>query len=83
MLSLLLKKISAVSDEAKKKLPEGSYYFPPKEQWNYLDHIFYTSALKDGTSGLTVDVPSFEVYLPSFALKELKRKAGSEDEKTL
>jgi predicted extracellular nuclease len=75
------KEDKAVSDEAKKKLPEGSYYFPPKEQWNYLDHIFYTSALKDGTSGLTVDVPSFEVYLPSFALKELKRKAGTEDEK--
>lgn len=75
------KEDKAVSDEAKKKLPEGSYYFPPKEQWNYLDHIFYTSTLKDATSGLKVDLPSFEVYLPSFALKELKRKAGSEDEK--
>jgi predicted extracellular nuclease len=75
------KEDKGISDEAKKKLPEGSYYFPPKEQWNYLDHIFYTSELKDGTSGLKLDLPSFEVYLPSFALKELKRKAGSEDEK--
>lgn len=73
------KEDKAVSDEAKKKLPEGSYYFPPKDQWNYLDHIFYTSELKDGTSGLKLDLPSFEVYLPSFALKELKRKAGSDD----
>lgn len=72
-----------VTDEAKKKLPEGSYYFPPKEQWNYLDHIFYTSALKDGAAGLKLDLPTFEVYLPSFALKELKRKAGSDDEKDL
>ncbi|MEA9355601.1 endonuclease/exonuclease/phosphatase family protein [Bacteriovorax sp. PP10] len=75
------KEDKAVSDEAKKKLPEGSYYFPPKDQWNYLDHIFYTSELKDGTAGLKLDLPSFEVYLPSFALKELKRKAGSDDEK--
>jgi endonuclease/exonuclease/phosphatase family metal-dependent hydrolase len=76
------KEDKAVSDEAKKKLPEGSYYFPPKDQWNYLDHMFYTSELKDGKAGLKLDLPSFEVYLPSFALKELKRKAGSDDEKS-
>ena len=76
------KEDKAISDTEKAKLPEGSYYFAPKEQWNYLDHIFYTSALKDGTSGFTVDLPSFEVYLPKFALKELKRKAGTEDEKS-
>lgn len=71
----------SISDEAKKKLSPGSYYFPPKDQWNYLDHIFYTSALKYGTSGLKLDLASFEVYLPSFALKEVKKGMGSEDEK--
>ena len=75
------KEDKSVSDEAKKKLPEGSYYFPPKEQWNYLDHIFYTNSLQDASSGLKVDLPTFEVYLPAFALKELRRKAGTEDEK--
>ncbi len=69
-----------ISDADKKKLPEGSYYFPPKDQWNYLDHIFYTSALHDGKD-LEVDVKSFEVYLPSFALKQIKKGMGSEDEK--
>jgi hypothetical protein len=44
--------------------------------------MFYTSELKDGKGGLKLDLPSFEVYLPSFALKELKRKAGSDDEKS-
>lgn len=76
------KEDKTISDEAKKKLPEGSYYFPPKDQWNYLDHIFYTSELKDGSAGLKLDLPSFEVYLPTFALKELSRKAGSDDEKS-
>lgn len=70
----------SVSDDVKKKMPAGTYYYPPKDQWNMLDHIFYTSALKDG-SGLEVDVPSFEIYLPSFALKEVRKGLGSEDEK--
>ncbi|MBC7427143.1 MAG: hypothetical protein H7336_00940 [Bacteriovorax sp.] len=69
-----------ISDVQKAKLPLGSYYYPKKNEWNYLDHIFYTGALHDGKD-LELDVASFEVYLPTFALKELKRKAGSEDEK--
>lgn len=69
-----------VSAEAKAKLSPGSYYYPKKSEWNYLDHIFYTAALHD-EKDLEVDVASFEVYLPSFAMKELKRKAGSDDEK--
>lgn len=69
-----------VSAEAKTKLSPGSYYYPKNKEWNYLDHIFYTSALYDGKD-LEVDISSFEVYLPTFALKELSRKAGSDDEK--
>lgn len=70
----------AVSDDVKKKLPEGTYYYPPKNQWNMLDHIFFTSALKDGKD-LEIDVASFEIYLPKFALKEVRKGLGSEDEK--
>ena len=70
----------SVSEDVKKKLPEGTYYFPPKDQWNHLDHIFYTSELVNG-SGLKVYLSSFEIYLPSFALKEMKKGLGSEDEK--
>lgn len=70
----------SVSDDVKKKMPAGTYYYPPKNQWNMLDHIFYTSALKDGKD-LELDVASFEIYLPQFALKEVKKGLGSEDEK--
>lgn len=71
-----------ISDDIKKKLPEGSYYYPPKDQWNMLDHIFYTSALKDGKD-LEIDVASFEIYLPKFALKEVRKGLGrgGDDEK--
>ena len=70
-----------VSDEQKKKLPQGSYYYPPKEQWNMLDHIFYNGNLSD-KSALEVDVASFEIYLPNFALKEVKVSGSKrEDEK--
>ncbi len=72
----------SISDEVKKKMPAGTYYYPPKEQWNMLDHIFYTSALKDGKD-LELDVGSFEIYLPAFALKEVKIGQGREDEKDL
>ena len=72
----------SISDADKKKLPEGTYYYPPKDQWNYLDHIFYTSALADGKD-LEIDVKSFEIYLPSFALKQVKKGQGTEDEKDI
>ena len=45
-----------------------------------LDHIFYTQNLKDGKD-LEVDVKSFEIYLPPFALREVKKGLGSENEK--
>lgn len=70
----------SISDDVKKQMPAGSYYFAPKDQWNMLDHIFYTSALKDGKD-LEIDVSSFEIYLPKFALKEVRQGIGSEDEK--
>jgi endonuclease/exonuclease/phosphatase family metal-dependent hydrolase len=69
-----------IPDIVKAKLPPGSYYYPKKNEWSYLDHIFYTAALHDGKD-MELDVASFEVYLPTFALKELSRKAGSEDER--
>lgn len=72
----------SISDDVKKKMPAGTYYYPPKDQWNMLDHIFYTSALKDGKD-LELDVASFEIYLPQFALKEVKKGLGSEDEKDI
>lgn len=72
----------SISDDVKKKMPEGTYYYPPKDQWNMLDRIFYTASLKDGKD-LELDIASFEIYLPAFALKEVKRGQGRDDEKDL
>lgn len=77
--NLFFDSILQVKSELKKKLPEGSYYYPPKDEWSYLDHIFYTSLLQDGQD-LEIDLSSFEIYLPSFALKEVKKRQGSDDE---
>lgn len=72
----------SISDDVKKKMPEGTYYYPPKDQWNMLDHIFFSAGLKDGKE-LELDVGSFEIYLPAFALKEVKKGQGRDDEKDL
>ena len=60
-----------ISEEAKKKLSPGSYYYPAKNQWNMLDRIFFSKNLKDN-KGLEILISSFEIYLPDFALTEKK-----------
>lgn len=67
-----------ISEEAKKKLSPGSYYYPAKNQWNMLDRIFYSKNLKDN-KGLEINIASFEIYLPDFALTE--KKVGFRDDK--
>ncbi len=44
-----------------------------------LDHIFYNQALSD-KAALEIDVGSFEIYLPNFALKEVKIAASKRDD---
>ena len=61
-------------------MPAGSYYYPPKDQWNMLDHFFYGQKLKDGKD-LEINLASFEIYLPQFALKEVSKRTGTDDEK--
>jgi endonuclease/exonuclease/phosphatase family metal-dependent hydrolase len=70
----------SIDEAVKKKRPEGTYYYPPKKQWNMLDRFFYNQALKDGKD-MEVNVSSFEIYLPQFALKEENKSSGTEDEK--
>lgn len=78
-LSESFKNDSNVAEGSKKKQPLGSYYYAPKEQWNMLDRIFYNAALVD-KSDLEIAVESFEIYLPSFALKELKISSSKRDD---
>lgn len=66
-------------DEKLKKAKRGSYYFPPKDQWNWLDRIFVNNNLMDGKD-LEVDVKSFDTYAPSFMTHEIKNKVYKGDE---
>lgn len=70
----------SIDDGLKKKMPQGTYYYPPKDQWNMLDHFFINQNLKD-SKDLDINLKSFEIYLPAFALKEVRQGIGSEDEK--
>lgn len=62
-----------VDEKIKKAMPPGTYYFSPKDQWNYLDHMFVTKNLMDG-KGIEVVSKSFEIYAPAFATFDLKKK---------
>ncbi|MDO9183670.1 MAG: hypothetical protein Q7U04_14750, partial [Bacteriovorax sp.] len=56
----------------KTKVP-GTYYFGPKDQWNFLDHFFVNKVLMDGKE-LKVLLKSFEIYAPHFITHNLKKK---------
>jgi len=60
----------------------GTYYYPPKDQWNFLDHFFINRILKDGKD-LEVLENSFEVYSPPFITQELKKKFYEEDQRNV
>ena len=69
------------SDEKlKKTMAPGTYFFAPKDQWNYLDHFFMNKNLIEGKE-LHLDPKSFEIYSPHFITEEVKKKYFIGDEK--
>lgn len=60
-----------ISEEAKKNLNPGTYYFAPKNQWNSLDRIFYSPNLLD-KKDLEIKISSFDIYRASFAMTDWK-----------
>ena len=46
---------------ARKRNPLGTYFYPPKMQWNFLDYFFLTQNLNDG-KGIEVRLRSFEIF---------------------
>jgi len=62
-----------IDGNLKKNMAPGTYYYPPKNQWNFLDHFFINKELQNG-SGLEVLLSSFEVYSPVFISTILKKK---------
>jgi len=50
-----------VSEEEKKQLPLGTYFYTRNMVWNNLDRFFVNNRLKDG-NGLELQAPSFKIY---------------------
>ena len=69
-----------ISEDVKKKMSPGTYYYSPKDQWNMLDQFFINSNLKDGKD-MDLKISTFEIHNPSFAIKELSKLTGTDDEK--
>ena len=69
-----------IDENIKKKVARGTYYYPPKNQWNFLDHFFANKELLKG-SGLNVLVNSFEVYSPAFINTSLLKKSYGGEQK--
>jgi endonuclease/exonuclease/phosphatase family metal-dependent hydrolase len=73
---------SLVDESVKKKMPLGTYYFAPKDQWNFLDHFFMNAKLQDGKD-LEVNLKTFEIFSPSFMQKEIKKKVKNGEDKSI
>lgn len=72
----------SIDEKTKKSMPSGTYYFSPKDQWNWLDHMFFNKNLLDG-NGMEIAVNTFEVYSPSFLTFDLKKHAYAGEEKNV
>ncbi|MCB9062724.1 MAG: hypothetical protein H6622_14465 [Halobacteriovoraceae bacterium] len=60
-----------VSEEWKKRMPRGTYFFYRDMVWNYLDRFFVNENLLDG-KGLDIDLESYHIYAPDFITKSFK-----------
>ena len=45
------------------KMPQATYYYGAKDQWNYFDQILVTKSLKDG-KGFDVEATSYRIHAP-------------------
>lgn len=60
-----------ISDEAKAKMPRGTYFYAPKFTWNLLDRVFFSENLT--TSGKVIaDIGSYKIETPSFAVTDVQ-----------
>ena len=63
-------------------MASGTYYFAPKNEWNYLDHFFVNKVLMDG-KGIELVVKSFEINSPSFLNFNLKKKVYEGEQRNI
>ena len=69
-----------IDEKMKKAMAPGTYYYAPRDQWNFLDHFFVNKNLLEGKD-LKVLTKSFEIYSPAFITHEYKKKYYIGDEK--
>ncbi|WP_372652282.1 hypothetical protein [Halobacteriovorax sp.] len=58
----------SISWNVKNQMAPGTYFYGRGMTWNLLDRMFYTKNLLD-KKGLEIDIPSYQIYSPSFATK--------------
>ena len=71
----LFMKDPTISQKEKNKVPLGTYFYPPKREWNRFDRVFVNSSLlaeKDNKKGLFLDLAEYRIYNPDFITRSLK-----------
>lgn len=74
---------SSISQKEKDRTPIGTYFYPPKREWNRFDRIFVNNGLigkENKKKGLFLDLTEYRIYNPEFITTSLKlRKKFSGD----
>jgi endonuclease/exonuclease/phosphatase family metal-dependent hydrolase len=55
--------------QVKWKMPNGTYFYPPRMSWDRLDRFFVSETLRDGKSGLTVASETYRIMNPDVITK--------------
>ena len=66
---------SSISQKEKNKVPLGTYFYPPKREWNRFDRIFVNKNLigkEEKKKGLLLDVAEYKIYNPDFITTSLQ-----------
>jgi predicted extracellular nuclease len=73
---------SAISQELKKSMPRGTYFYPTKMSWDMLDYFFVSKNLNDGNE-LEMDLSSFRIPFQGITGKYEYKTKGDFSEGTV
>ena len=75
----------SISQKEKNKMPLGTYFYPPKREWNRFDRIFVNKFLTNfrRKKGLKLNSSTYEIYNPSFLTTTYYYKKGQENKFSL
>ncbi len=69
-----------VDDKIKADMKSGTYYFPPKDEWNLLDRFFISKNLLNNDEAF-VNLKTYEIFSAPFMLFDYKKKLDHDNEK--